>query len=190
MTTPININNVSLDELKGISDRRAQKIIMIREEKGSPLTLEDLKLMSEIPNTMWDPLIQKGEVTIEQEGYEYGAEEGKVIESMSIGQERIKKLERYNAELKAEFCILQKQNNLMQAELEQKLSEMSVDFKVKIKYQIHEFEKLQEATERKHRQEIQRLLNDTNEKEEELLKQIDEREVKISVRRHIDIKTW
>jgi DNA uptake protein ComE-like DNA-binding protein len=68
MTTPININNVSLDELKGISDRRAQKIIMIREEKGSPLTLEDLKLMSEIPNTMWDPLIQKGEVTIEQEG--------------------------------------------------------------------------------------------------------------------------
>ena len=36
MTTPININNVSLDELKeiiGISDRRAQKIIKIREEK-------------------------------------------------------------------------------------------------------------------------------------------------------------
>jgi competence ComEA-like helix-hairpin-helix protein len=77
MTTPININNTSLDELKGItgiSDRRAQKIIKIREEKGSPLTLEYLKLMSEIPNTMWDPLIQKGEVTIEQEGHEYGAE--------------------------------------------------------------------------------------------------------------------
>ena len=37
----ININNVSLEELKGItgiSDRRAQKIIKIRE--GSPLTLE------------------------------------------------------------------------------------------------------------------------------------------------------
>ena len=58
---------------------------------------------------------------------------------------------------------------------------MSVDFKVKIKNQIHEFEILQEATERKHRQEIQRLLKDTNEKEEELLKQIDEREVKIRV---------
>jgi hypothetical protein len=55
-----------------------------------------------------DPLIQKGEVTIEQEGHEYGAEEGKVIESVSIGQGRIKKLERYSAELKAEFCILQK----------------------------------------------------------------------------------
>jgi len=58
--------------------------------------------MSEIPNTMWDSLIQKGEVTIEQEEQEYGAEKGKVIESMSR-QERIKKLERYNAELKAEF---------------------------------------------------------------------------------------
>ena len=97
---------------------------------------------------------QKGEVTIEQEGHEYGAEKGKVIESVSIGQERIKKLERYNAE----FCILQKKNNLIQAEFEQKLSEMSIDFKVKIKNQIQEFEKLQETTERKHRQEIQRLL--------------------------------
>ena len=56
---------------------------------------------------------------------------------------------------------------------------MSVDFKVKIKNQIYEFEKLQEATEKKHRQEIQRLLKATNEKKEELPKQIDEREVKI-----------
>jgi competence ComEA-like helix-hairpin-helix protein len=51
MTTPININNASLDELKGItgiSDRRAQKIIKLREEKGFPLKREDLKLMSDI----------------------------------------------------------------------------------------------------------------------------------------------
>ena len=82
MTTPMNINNPSLDELKGItgiSDRRAEKIIKIREEKGSPLTLEDLKLMSDIPHTLWDPLIQKGEVTIEQEEQEYGAEKGQVV---------------------------------------------------------------------------------------------------------------
>ena len=48
---------------------------------------------------------------------------------------------------------------------------MSVDFKFKIKNKIHAFEKLQKATERKYRQEIQRLLIDTNEKEEKLLKQ-------------------
>jgi competence ComEA-like helix-hairpin-helix protein len=55
MATPSNINNASLDELKGItgiSDKRAQKIIKKREEKGSPLTFEDLKLMPDIPNTM------------------------------------------------------------------------------------------------------------------------------------------
>ena len=68
-----------------------------------------------------------------QEEQKYRAE--KVIESMSSEQERIKNLERYNAELKAEFCILQKQNTLMKAEFEQKLNEMSVDFKVKIKNQ-------------------------------------------------------
>jgi hypothetical protein len=142
-------HNASLDEMKGItgiSDRRAQKIIKIREE--SPLTLADLKMMSDIPNITWDPLIQNGEVTLEQEE-DYRAEKGKVIELMSSGQERIKTLERYNAELKAEFCILQKQNTLMQAEFEQKLIEMSVDFKIKIKNQIQEFDKLQEATEKK-----------------------------------------
>ena len=67
MTTPININNASLDELKGItgiSDRRTQKIIKLREEKGFPLKREDLKWMSDISNTMWDPLIQNGEVTL------------------------------------------------------------------------------------------------------------------------------
>jgi hypothetical protein len=162
--------------ITGISDRRAQKIIKIREE--SPLTLADLKMMSDIPNITWDPLIQmmsdipnitwdpliqmmsdipnitwdpliqNGEVTLEQEE-DYRAEKGKVIELMSSGQERIKTLERYNAELKAEFCILQKQNTLMQAEFEQKLIEMSVDFKIKIKNQIQEFDKLQEATEKK-----------------------------------------
>ena len=74
MTTPININNASLDELKGItgiSDRRAQKIIKLREEKGFPLKREDLKLMSDISNTMWDPLIQSGEITLEQEEKDY-----------------------------------------------------------------------------------------------------------------------
>ena len=63
---------------------------------------------------MWDPLTQNGEVILEQEEQDYRAEKGKVIESMSNGQERIKKLERYNAE----FGILQKQNVLMQTEFE------------------------------------------------------------------------
>ena len=85
---------------------------------------------------------------------------------MSSEHERVQKLERYNAELKADFDRLQKQNALMQSEFEQKFNKMSVDFKFKIKNHIHEFDKLQEATEKKHKQEIQRLLKDTDEKEE------------------------
>ena len=67
----------------------------------------------------------------------------------------------------------------MQSEFDQRLNEMSIDFKVKIKNHIHEFENLQEATEKRHRQELQRLIKDTDEKEETFLKQIDEREEKI-----------
>ena len=67
----------------------------------------------------------------------------------------------------------------MESEFEQRLNEISIDFKVRIKNHIHEFENLQEATEKRHRQEIQRLLKDTDEKEETFLKQIDEREEKI-----------
>ena len=69
----------------------------------------------------------------------------------------------------------------MQSEFEERLNEMNIDSKVKIKNHIHEFENLQEATEKRHRQEIQRLLKDTDEKEETFLKQIDEREEKIRV---------
>jgi hypothetical protein len=53
---------------------------------------------------MWDPLIQSGEITLEQEKKEYIAEKGKETESKSSEQERIQKLERYNAELKT-VCL-------------------------------------------------------------------------------------
>jgi hypothetical protein len=61
---------------------------------------------------------------------------------MSSEHERVQKLDRYNAELKADFGRLQKQNALMQSKFEQKLNKLSVDFKVKIKNHIHEFEKI------------------------------------------------
>jgi hypothetical protein len=58
---------------------------------------------------------------------------------MSSEHERVNKLERYDAELKADFGRLQKQNALMQSEFEQKLNEMSVDFKAKIMNHTHAF---------------------------------------------------
>jgi hypothetical protein len=39
--------------------------------------------MPDIPNTMWDPLIQSGKITLEQEKKEYIAEKGKKTEYKS-----------------------------------------------------------------------------------------------------------
>ena len=67
MADSININKASLEELtqiKNIGPKRAAIIIKTREEKGN-LTLEDLKLLEGIPNTIWDALIQNGDITMD-----------------------------------------------------------------------------------------------------------------------------
>ena len=66
---------------------------------------------------------------------------------MSSEHERVKKIERYRAELKADFGRIKKQNAVMQSKFEENLNQMSVDFKVKNKNYAHEFERLQGATE-------------------------------------------
>ena len=63
----VNINTATVDELKTIKNigaRRAALIIQARQEKGI-LTLEDLKSIEGVPNTIWDPLIEAGEITLE-----------------------------------------------------------------------------------------------------------------------------
>ena len=66
MATPIDINNATLEDLKGINnigDRRAKSIIDARNIKGK-LTLEDLKLIPNIPSSIWDPLVDEGIITV------------------------------------------------------------------------------------------------------------------------------
>jgi competence ComEA-like helix-hairpin-helix protein len=68
MADSININKASLEELiqiKNIGPKRAAIIIKTREKKGN-LTLEDLKLFEGIPNTIWNPLIQNGDITMDK----------------------------------------------------------------------------------------------------------------------------
>ncbi|CAC5422298.1 unnamed protein product [Mytilus coruscus] len=62
----ININTATKEELMGIRDigeARANLIIKARKIKGT-LTLEDLKMIEGVPNTIWDPLIRKGTVEV------------------------------------------------------------------------------------------------------------------------------
>ena len=68
MSKPIDINKATLEELTsitGIGKKRDQKILNEKQEKESDLTLQDLKLMIGIPSTIWDPLIETGEIMIE-----------------------------------------------------------------------------------------------------------------------------
>ncbi|XP_071140676.1 interaptin-like [Mytilus edulis] len=65
----ININTATKEELMGIRDigeARANLIIKARKIKGT-LTLEDLKMIEGVPNTIWDPLIRNGTVEVSTE---------------------------------------------------------------------------------------------------------------------------
>ena len=67
MSKPTYINKATLEELTsiaGIGEIRAQKMLKKKQENGSYLTLQDLKLMTDIPTTIWDPLMEAVEIRI------------------------------------------------------------------------------------------------------------------------------
>ena len=64
---PVNVNKADVNELMtltGIGDRRAAQIITLRENKGV-LTQTDLQSMTEIPATVWAPLIAERRIVSE-----------------------------------------------------------------------------------------------------------------------------
>lgn len=67
-SNPVDINNANLAELKSIpniGEKRAGAIVKLRDERGS-LSLEDLKTMSTVPNTIWDPLVSEGVIVFRE----------------------------------------------------------------------------------------------------------------------------
>ncbi|KAK3083127.1 hypothetical protein FSP39_014711 [Pinctada imbricata] len=74
----IDMNTASKEDLLEISEigeKWAGTIIGLREEKGT-LTIEDLKMTSKIPSTIWDYLIEKGKIM-------FGEKKG-VLRSMTL----------------------------------------------------------------------------------------------------------
>lgn len=64
---PVNINTASKEELMKldqIGKARAEIIVQERAKKGR-LTLEDLKLLEKVPNTIWDPMVTDGKIVFE-----------------------------------------------------------------------------------------------------------------------------
>ena len=170
MTDPIDINKATLEQLKtisGISDKRAQKIIQRREEKGF-LTTEDLKLMTDIPNTIWDPLIKAGQIIVEpleqQKSKQTTAEptDKQVIENLMLTIQ----------DLKSTVDTQNKETTQMKAMLEQHIAEMKIEFEVRLKNQKreHDLELTKFAQQGKY--EIEEVLQEYKDREEQLLKEI------------------
>ena len=66
-SSPIDINKASLEDLLSINsiwEKRATSIIAQRNIKGK-LMLEDLKVIPNIPSTIWDPLLDLGIIKID-----------------------------------------------------------------------------------------------------------------------------
>jgi len=180
MSSPININAASFEELKmipGIGDRRAHKIIKRREEKRGQLTLEDLKMMSDIPNTYWDPLVAEGVIVLEPIVFKDhdGAEENQHTET------KIKKMADIITDLQAQFSALKKDKQLMQVDFEQKMLEMNTDFHIKSKNKEHEIGSHIRYIEQKHQEEIETFTKESREREEQLQLALREKDYKLKL---------
>lgn len=113
MSKPTDINKATLEELTsitGIGKIRAQKMLKKKQENGSYLTLQDLKLMTDIPTTIWDPLMEAVEIRIESLS---NPESGQKQETQPIDQNLIQKMANTIDILKTELDNLkQDQNNI------------------------------------------------------------------------------
>lgn len=177
MSTPIDINTATFEQLKqisGISDKRANKIIKRRQEKGSPLTLEDLKLMSDIPNTMWDPLIQAGVITV--------LKEPETIEETletSTEKEKFQHMANTIDILKNELESIKKDKNNMQAAYDKKLADITLDFKIKLKNTEHEYNKQHENYVQQQNEKYDKFMREFRDREEILCQEIKLRDIRL-----------
>lgn len=170
MSRPINVNTATLDELKGlegIAEKRGKALIRRREEKGTPLTLEDLKLIPEIPNTKWDPWLADGTITLGEPVQELGN---------MVSQKNIQKLAEEITERQHEIKTLRQEKTTMQVEFDRKAYEMNADFLVKLKNQEHEHEKLQQQREKIHHDELEKMIMEFKEREENMKQKMEEKD--------------
>ncbi|XP_056014940.1 interaptin-like [Ostrea edulis] len=85
-SSPIDINKASFEDLlsiTGIGERRAKAIIAKRKIKGK-LVLEDLKIIQNIPSTLWDPLLDQGIIKIDSRFQQEVGTQQTNIESTSV----------------------------------------------------------------------------------------------------------
>lgn len=167
-----------LQSLKGIGEKSAQKIIKRRKEKGADLTLEDLKMMTDIPNTIWDPLIKDGIITIEL------SDETPVHQTNAstaeIGNvDQINKMMEQIQSLQKNVVRMEKEKDLMKLEFDHKLNAASIDFKIQLKNKDHDYMRQQDDLERKYRENISKIKMEAMDKEYQIFHMIEEKDNEI-----------
>ena len=173
MADPININKASLEELiqiKNIGPKRAAIIIKTREEKGN-LTLEDLKLLEGIPNTIWDPLIENGDITVDaQDQFDKEQHSEKQAESL---QEQIYKMSEILKQRTQENKMFQQQIAEMQQYYEKSVTEQEARFRKQI-FEVQEASKDEVDTMKAEYKNREEQLREEIKKRDDRIKQMEE----------------
>ena len=133
---PIDMNKASYEELRSIpkvGDKTARAILELREQMGT-IALEDVKLLPNIPNTIWDPLIQTAVITFEpveaDKNTTHKAEEPKTDHNtMTVDSEKFQQM--VDAMQKMQGVIEQQQNE--KKELTAQISSMQREFNDELK---------------------------------------------------------
>ncbi|CAC5398774.1 unnamed protein product [Mytilus coruscus] len=124
----ININTATKEELMGIRDigeARANLIIKARKIKGT-LTLEDLKMIEGVPNTIWDPLIRKAQDDT------FAILEQYKTKLLIVEQDKVHSKREYMKEVENLKVTFEKQLRCKSVEIEECLAELQ-----QTKYNLH-----------------------------------------------------
>ena len=136
----------NLQSLNGTGEQSAQKIIKRRKEKGAELTMDDLKMMTDIPNTIWDPLIKDDIIAIQ------------LSDETHVHQTNASTAEIGNADQinKMVEQIQSLQKNVVRMEKEKDL------LKIQLKNKDYDYTRQQDDLKRKYREDISKIKNRSN----------------------------
>lgn len=176
----IDINTATREELTkivGIGKARAAVIMEERDRKGQ-LTLTDLKLLENVPNTIWDPLIRSGEIIVEiketqQENLTPEQKIKELEDRVSSMNKKVQEKVHLLAEKQASMDNLEKQMTLIREELDHRLLEQQTKFE-KLIVRMDEDNNSQMETMAKEAEHKEQLLREDIHARDEQIRQMEE----------------
>ena len=134
--------------------------------------------MTGIPNTIWDPLIETGEIMIELSSNQEG---GQTHETQPIDQNVIQKMVNTIEILKTELDTLKQDKSNMKSTYNQQIQYLTLVYKTKMKNKELEHEQQIREYKKQQKEQFEAFVTESKEKEEKLLNEI--------VLRNMELKT-